>query len=469
MKSVKLKLFIAYAITIFVILFVLSLASIYFFKTNKKTNSLKQLDLTYIDITKMVETKSDKELKNIDRLTQLNEIFLIIMKNDKILFTNQTNYKTNKILDEIDFEEKYNKHIKFEKHRKKEIEEFYDDYEEDGYIEIDNYIMSVSYMEKENDFYEIYLGVDERYVEKSLEEIYRLIIILNTILFLILSVLGYFLVNKTLKPLKLILNNLKILQNKQDLALRLNPQNSNDEFEILTNTFNEMLNDIEKNVENIKQFSSDVSHELKTPLTIIQGEIELCNRNENDKKQLKQSIFKINKEQKKLQNIIQDFLLLARLDKEIVQNKSALLDKVILDCIELNLPEIEAKNLELQINIDENLEVVFEEKYLFIVINNLLTNSIKYTNKGYIKLSTKKKKDKIIFEISDSGMGIDVKDITNIFERFFRVDKVRTTTKNGVGLGLAIVKKICDRFNCTIDVKSKLDEGSTFQIQMRKR
>ncbi len=469
MKSVKNKLFVAYTITIFVILFFLSIFSVYYFENNKKTNSLKELDLIYLDITKNVEMKNDEVLKNIDSLVALKQMFLIILKDDEILFSNQSNYKTNKILDEIDFKEKGRdkSYERFENKRKKEIEELYEDYESDGYLEVDDYVMSISYLEKEDNLYEVYLGIDDRYIQKSLEDIYGLILTFSIILFLFLIVLGYFLIHKTLKPLKQILIDVKTLQNRQDISLRLQEQKSKDEFEELTNTFNNMLDDIEKNVENIKQFSSDVSHELKTPLTVIQCEIELCNRDNKNEKQLQNSIMKIDKEQKRLQNIIQDFLLLARLDKDFEKTKNALLDKVIFDSIEQNLDLIESKNLELKIEIDENLEVNFNEKYLFIVINNLLTNAIKYTEEGYIKLYAYKQKDKVIFEIEDSGIGIESKDIKNIYERFFRVDKVRTTSENGIGLGLAIVKKICDKFDTKINVKSEITVGTTFKVEMK--
>jgi len=230
-----------------------------------------------------------------------------------------------------------------------------------------------------------------------------------------------------------------------------------------------MLEGIENSVENIKQFSSDASHELKTPLTIIQGEIEICLQGDKSKEELRVVLEKIDKEQKGLQHIIQDFLLLARLDKEVLNKNSASLDKVIFDCIELNLETLEKKNLKLEVDIEENLEVLFDEKYLSIVINNLISNGVKYTNEGFVKIIAKKQKDTILFEISDSGIGMKKEDLNNIFERFFRVDKVRSSSTSGVGLGLAIVKKICDRFTYTINVKSELHKGSQFSIIMNKK
>ncbi|NQY94359.1 MAG: HAMP domain-containing histidine kinase [Campylobacteraceae bacterium] len=469
MKSVKLKLFISYALTIFLILFFMSIVSMFFFKENAQNNSLKVLDASFLEIKNSILNNSDEYIKNINAEIELKELFLIILKNDKVLFSNQTRNKTALILEEIDYKDDDKKYEDFESERKKEIDEFYDDYEDKGYIELDDYVMHISYVEKKNEFYEIYLGIDENYVEKSQEEIEKIIISINSVLFLLLMILGYYLINKTMRPLKQILNDLEGLQQKEDLTLRLKEQNTGDEFEQLSNTFNKMLEGIEKSVENIKQFSSDASHELKTPLTIIQGEIELCLQGDKSKEELKMVLEKIDKEQKGLQNIIQDFLLLARLDKEIIKQNTASLDKVVFDCIELNLENLENKNLELKVDIEENLEVLFNEKYLHIVINNLISNAVKYTNAGFVKIIAKKQKNSILFEVSDSGIGIKKEDLDKIYERFFRVDKVRSSSAAGVGLGLAIVKKICDRFTYKIDVKSELHKGSKFSIRMYKK
>jgi len=469
MKSVKLKLFIWYALTIFLILFFMSVISMFFFKENAQTNSLKALDSSFLEIKKSIQKNNDEYIKNINEEIELKELFLIIFKNDKVLFSNQTRNKTALILEEIDYKDDDKKYKDFENERKKEIDEFYDDYEENDYIELDDYVMHISYVEKKNDFYEIYLGVDENYVEKTQEEIQKIIISINSVLLLLLMIMGYYLINKTISPLKQILSDLEGLQKKQDLSLRLKEQNTKDEFEQLISTFNKMLEGIEKSVENIKQFSSDASHELKTPLTIIQGEIELCLQGDKSKEELRVVLEKIDKEQKGLQSIIRDFLLLARLDKEVVTQDWASLDKVIFDCIELNLETLEKKNLKLEVDIEENLEVLFDEKYLTIVINNLISNAIKYTNEGFIKILAKKQKHTILFEISDSGIGMKKEDLNNIFERFFRVDKVRSSSASGVGLGLAIVKKICDRFTYTINVKSELHKGSQFLIIMNKK
>lgn len=460
MKSVKNKLFLGFAILIFLILFILSLISIKVFSVNQKNESLNLLDETLFSITDLISKNDDRKIENIDRYVNLKNQFLIILKDKKVFFTNRSNYRTNDILEEI-YEEEYEDK---EKHHHKKDRDFFDKVEKNDYFRVDEYILIYDILEKNDNDYEIYVGIDEDIVEGDLRNILFGIIVLNSTIFIILLVIGYFLINRTIKPLKVILDEVNSLQNGNDLSKRLKEANTKDEFEQLTNSFNKMLNNIENSVDNIKQFSSDASHELKTPLTVIQGEIELCQNSTKSKEELSVSLEKINKEQKKLQEIIKNFLLLSRLDKEVLKNKKALLDKITFESIELNLEKIEAKNLELKLDIQEDLEVNFDEKYLHIVINNLLTNAIKYTNEGFIALSAKRNDNKIIFEISDSGIGISKEDKSKIFERFYRVDKARTCSKDGIGLGLSIVKKICDRFETSIDIQSKEMNGSTFKL-----
>ena len=467
MKSVKTKLFTLYAITITVILLFLTLISLYFLQINKDNKTIELIDNTSYELDILMFEKK-VNLSDIDKYIDLQNQFLIIFKNKELVFTNQSKYKTQNILKQIDYEEHYEEDEQEYHHEKEEhLEEKYKDFIDDGFIEIDDFIFTLSHFEEQNNHYEIYLGVNKKFLNKSINSIYKTIIILNIIILIILLGIGYILINKTIKPLKQILQEIKLLQKNQELSQRLKELKTGDEFEELTNSFNTMLQNIETSVESIKQFSSDASHELKTPLTIIQGEIELCKNKNLPKDELIQIIQKIDKEQKKLQNIINDFLLLSRLDKELIKSKKALLDKIIFETIEQNLEAIEAKNLELKLNIDDNLEINFDEKYLSIVINNLISNASKYTNKGYILIETKKEQNHIYLYIKDTGIGINKKDQKKIFDRFYRVDKVRTSNTDGIGLGLAIVKKICDKFNTPLELKSIVEKGSNFKLTFK--
>ena len=467
MKSVKSKLFIGFSIVIFVILLLLSFVSIELFSYNQENESLSLIDQTAQESALIVETSNDEKISQLDRYLDMKNQYVIILKNERILFSNLTHYKTKKVLEEI-FEEKYgDEHYKRkDKHHghDRRKSDFYRDLDEDGYLKIHEYIVTYDEVRKRSGEYEIYVGIDEDIIDGHVGDVVFGIIILNLTIFIILLVLGYILINRTIKPLKIILDEVKLLEQANDLSKRLQTTATNDEFEELSNRFNSMLENIENSVENIKQFSSDASHELKTPLTVIQGEIELCKSSSKSKEELLHSLEKIDDEQKNLQEIIKNFLLLSRLDKEVLKHQSCYLDKTLFEMIEKNLNAIEKKSLELKLHIDEDLTVHFDEKYLGIVINNLLSNAIKYTNEGFVKITARKEQSKTVLIIKDTGIGIDSKDLQKIFERFYRVDKVRSSSKDGIGLGLSIVKKICERYETKIDIKSTINQGSTFTL-----
>lgn len=452
MKSVKAKLFTGFVSVIFIILIILSIISIKLFSFNQEKELFQQIDDTLEKVIVFIKNSSDLSIVNINKDIELKKQFLIIVKNERVIFSSETNYKTDLILEEAyDEYEDYKDDDRNERKAKRE----------------DGFIIYYDLIEKNDSEYEIFTGIDEELLDFQTDDIVFAIILFNIIIFIILLALGYLLINKTIKPLKLILEELEELQTSNDLSKRLKQIQTKDEFEQVVNSFNTLLNNIENSVENIKQFSSDASHELKTPLTVIQGEIELLKNKDATKEELDKVIKKVDFEQKKLQSIIKDFILLSKLDKEILKNEKASLDKLILENIEVHLERLEEKSLELKLDLDEDLEVNFNEKYLNIVISNLITNAIKYTNEGFIKINAKKDKAHIYFEICDSGIGINKEDYAKIFERFYRVDKVRSSFEEGSGLGLSIVKKLCERFHSKITMKSEENKGSCFKVEFQ--
>lgn len=456
MKTVKAKLFSGFALVIFIILSALSFISIELFSYSQESKAYTLIEDTTDTVRSFIEKNGDMSINELDKYVDLKGQFLIVLKNKRVIFTNQSDYKTKRVLKEI-YEDYYE-----EKHHKKEHKK-----DDEKYIYEEGYILNNEIIEKQDFYYEIYVGIDDDIIDEDIANISFLVIILNITIFIILLVLGYVLINRTIRPLKLILEELKNLQDVNDLSNRLKQINTKDEFEELIDSFNKMLNNIENSVENIKQFSSDASHELKTPLTVIQGEIELIKNKDTSKEDMQKVLEKVDKEQKKLQEIIKNFLLLSRLEKEVFKNSKAFLDKTLFESIEENLEKIEQKNLELKLEVEDSLEIDFDEKYLSIVVNNLICNAIKYTKKGFIEIKAKKEGPKTILDITDSGIGIAKNDLERIFERFYRVDKARTTSKDGIGLGLSIVKKICQSFESKIKVESELNKGTNFKIEFK--
>lgn len=461
MKSVKSKLFISYGVIIFLILGFLSIVSIVLLNTNQYNKQIKSLNKTKDEVIKEIKTKDDEEIRYIYKNIDLSNQYLIIYKNNNLLFSNQSKEKTAYLLKDVLSKKRTTPH---HNHKNHSIS-FSNLIQQEGYFQIASHNILVANIEKNRHTYTFFIVSNIAFADDGLNVVYQLVIMLNILIFLILLFLGNLLINKTIKPLKLILQEVKELEKSGDLSKRVKELKTGDEFEELSTTFNSLLKKIENSVENIRQFSSDASHELRTPLTVIQGELDLLRDKKITTDNAKEALHVIDKEQQKLQEIIKNFLLLSRLEKENLEDKISFLDRALFESVESNLPFMEEKKLKLNLQIQDDLKIIFDEKYLQIVINNLLTNAIKYTKNGNISIEAYKDRDKTILHVKDSGIGIDSSDIDKIFERFYRVDKARNGMEKGLGLGLCIVKKICHIYKCKIEVKSQINNGSCFTLK----
>lgn len=452
MKTIKAKLLQSYLITIFIILSLITLFSILFLYQNQLSKNDDYINTTANKIEKYLQKNQTENFSLIEQYIDLQNLFFIVLEDEhfnskEIEYSNQSRHRTHTILRQIRFSKKFQKRF----------------FMEDGLFKTKDYVYIPSRVVIDDDIYRFFIGMDKRDLDDFFETMSILIVFLNICIFLILALLGNKLIQKTILPLKTILQSVEKLKKEENLDKRLPVQKSNDEFELLTHTLNTMLDNIENSIKSIKQFSSDASHEMRTPLTVIQGYIETLHK-DSSKDDYKKVIEKINIEQKKLQYIIDNFLILARLEKEVFQYKTSFLDEVCLEVIESNLEAIELKSLELQLDIQDNLLVSIKKSYLVIIINNLLTNAHKYTNQGYISIKAYKEDESIICEICDSGIGFNKEVQTKLFERFYREDTSRSDTTDGIGLGLSIVKKIATLYKIQIKVHSKKNHGSCFKL-----
>ena len=130
-------------------------------------------------------------------------------------------------------------------------------------------------------------------------------------------------------------------------------------------------------------------------------------------------------------------------------------------------PEVNAKGLQLNTDIDPHLEVLYSsELYVKEILQNFITNALKYTSKGQITICAKQIKDGIEFQVSDTGIGISKSDQDKIFQKFYRSEDYRTRETKGTGLGLYVTKKLADLINAKITLDSELNKGSTFKISI---
>ncbi|ABL64929.1 ATP-binding protein [Chlorobium phaeobacteroides] len=236
-----------------------------------------------------------------------------------------------------------------------------------------------------------------------------------------------------------------------------------------------VLNDITKlrNLERIRRdFVSSVSHELRTPLTSIKGYTEtLLDGAMHDPEHAAAFLRIILQESEQLTALVNDVLDLSRIESGKIDYRFAPTDlrSILQKSSELVLPAIEKKKIKLDMQFQEELPLVYADAaYLEIAVRNLLDNAVKYVEDtvGRIRVTAYKSESNVILEVHDNGLGIHPSDLDRIFERFYRADKARSRQSGGTGLGLAIVKHIVLAHKGTIEVHSRLNQGSVFRMSL---
>jgi len=253
----------------------------------------------------------------------------------------------------------------------------------------------------------------------------------------------------------------------EDLSLRIEVNNQKNEIGQLITTFNEMISRLERSVLQIKQFSSDASHDLKTPLTVIRGEVDIALRKNRPPAEYIKTLTSVREEAKKLERIIDNLLFLSRIDSRDYQRsfEKVHLDEILLEVFEKTTPLANKKQLAYVLEKMERISMPGDHILLSRLLMNLVDNAIKYTpHGGRIRISLKNTGEKSRLTIQDTGIGIPENALPFIFNRFYRVDQSRSQRNEGAGLGLSIVKKIADIHQVEVDIHSQLNKGTTVLV-----
>ena len=222
-----------------------------------------------------------------------------------------------------------------------------------------------------------------------------------------------------------------------------------------------------KNAERFqKQFTADVSHELKTPLSTIKGFSEILARDVDMKKEDRvEFITLINKESTRMESILSDLLIISkmdRLDYELNLEKVNIKD-LIIENIDSLKHKITNKNLKYKIDVEDCILQLDKNKIGQVVLN-LVRNATNYTDEGEINIIGKIEGSKYKIQVIDTGIGINKVDFDKIFKRFYRVDNARSRDTGGSGLGLSICKNVVLKHGGSISVDSVRNVGTTFEI-----
>ncbi|HEX3018440.1 MAG TPA: ATP-binding protein [Caproicibacter sp.] len=292
------------------------------------------------------------------------------------------------------------------------------------------------------------------------------------LMLLLAAFFGALLMRKMMRPVYDMTRTARSIS-ASDLSRRIDNVNSHDELNELAETFNEMLDRIQKSYEQQNRFVSDASHELRTPLSVISGYANLLRRwGSEDKEVLDESISKIVEEADSMQQLVERLLFLARADKQTQQ---------------VNFEEFCASDMMREIAaetrmIDEDHQIAEEiEPDVFLnadhalikqAVRAVVENSSKYTPAGgTITISCRQSSgDRTELTVTDTGIGISEKDLPHIFDRFYKADESRTRGQKGSsGLGLSIVKWIVERHGGEIRVESQQGHGTATKIFLPKK
>ena len=249
---------------------------------------------------------------------------------------------------------------------------------------------------------------------------------------------------------------------------RLNVDGIQNELKDIAQTINSMLDRLELSYETQKQFVSDASHELRTPIAVVQGYVNMLDRwGAEDPEVLAESVEATKSEAQSMQELVEKLLFLSRHDKKTLKltKRKFNVTKMVEEVLKESALLAKERTTEAQ---DLDPVILYGDRQMLKeALRVLLENAIKYTNEGdYIYIGCEKQEGNCILTVADTGMGMTEKDMDHIFQRFYRSDNVRNGNISGHGLGLSIAKLIILKHVGTIEIKSQYTRGTCFKITL---
>lgn len=294
----------------------------------------------------------------------------------------------------------------------------------------------------------------------------NILIVIFPLIIIILFFIARFFAGRSILPVKTIIDTSSQIT-RDNLQMRIPLPANKDELYALSQNINNLLERIEYAIEREKQFTSDASHELRTPLAIIKGTMEVLIRKPRNQKEYEQKIIFCISEVDRLNKMIDQLLLLARFEnqKQNINYELIYFNGLLLDELARFSDKIEAKNIKINSNFTSEFYVYSDAYLVAIIVGNLISNAIKYTNNhGEISVILSQNSETLLFTIIDNGIGISKSEIDKVFHSFYRADSLNHSNIKGTGLGLSIVKRLCELLNITISIESELNVGTVINL-----
>ena len=293
----------------------------------------------------------------------------------------------------------------------------------------------------------------------------------RTSLFLLPSLLalaiigGYLIAGRTLRPMKEIADTASKIRQGDDLKKRIQLSEGSDELHQLAEQFNEMFTRLDESFQTQQQFRSDASHELRTPISVINAQCDLTLETERKSDEYREALQVIRRQGRKMTRLINSMLEFTRLElqPERYAKEDLNLTELVEDiCNDLAL--IREKDITLTCEAEKNIHFSGNRELLTRLLSNLIGNAFRYgTPGGHTTVRLRTDEDGLLLSVQDDGIGISPADLPHIFQRFYQADASRTGEGNG--LGLAMVKDIAEFHGGTVYAESEPGRGSLFCLR----
>jgi|TARA_R110002033_G_scaffold9971_1_gene32655 signal transduction histidine kinase len=434
-KSLKTRILFWFGSITFLLLIIFSIAFNYFFEKSVYSSIEAKL------YEEAIYFKDNINITNFDKIIQKNKNLdssIAIIKNMQVI--KKTNYFNTKSLKQ--------------------------------YLNTKKSFLIVDNGENLQAFYFINLSDDTKIViskediDDKVEDVTDTMLVIEPLLLFALIFLASKMIDKILIPIK------ELTKVSEELSINnfsttISIPSKDDEIKKLISTFNHMIIRLQNGVENLDRFNSDVSHELKTPLTVIRGEIDLTLRKQREPEYYIRTLSTLNYEAKQIEKIVENLLLLTKYSKENIEKtfEECYLKNILLNTLLMYKKNIDEKNITINIKKLEDLTIIGNLQLIKTIFSNLIDNAIKYTNENKnIFISLEALNEHIYFNIIDEGIGIPKEELSNVVNRFYRVDESRNKKIKGFGLGLSIVKNSIDLHNAKFKIESTLNEGTKITV-----
>ncbi len=291
------------------------------------------------------------------------------------------------------------------------------------------------------------------------------VLIMLPVFIFLAAVGGYLLARRSLRPIRSIRRTAEEVAESGDLSRRIQVA-SRDELGQLAQTFNRMFDRLETNFHAERQFTSDASHELRTPVSVILAQCEYAFENASDELELYECIGSIQKQGYRMSRLIESLLAFTRLEQqtEAVQllpvDISTLTEETCREQSEL--PE---QQIVMETEIQPEILMAADPTLFSRMLSNLIRNAYRYGKEGgWIRVILKKTETGILLSVEDNGIGMAEEELPKIWNRFYRADPSRSSARGGLGLGLSMVRQIVEIHGGRIRVESREGEGSKFIV-----